>query len=173
LFIAEESISDQKIKVTSLKRTHCNQDFGDQEVKPLGQVICMEFCGTHLLVEFSACCNTELLDDVQQIEDVLRKGLEVANFTLVKLFSHKFYPIGVTSVAIVSESHVSIHTYPETGHASIDIYHCSDGSLPLLHLMEYLKQHFDPCESRYAEVVRGRALRISVSHPAYINEMIA
>jgi S-adenosylmethionine decarboxylase proenzyme len=131
----------------------------------------MEFCGTHLLVEFSACRNSELLDDVQQIEEVLRQGLEVANFTLVKLFSHKFYPIGVTSVAIVSESHVSIHTYPETGHVSIDIYHCSDGSLPLLRLMEHLKLHFQPAESLYAEAVRGRALRVSTPYPVCMIEL--
>lgn len=133
----------------------------------------MEFCGTHLLIEFCACRNTKLLDDVQQIEEVLRKGLEIAKFTLVQLFSHKFYPIGVTSVAIVSESHVSIHTYPETGHVSIDIYHCSDGSQPLLHLMEYLKLHFEPTESLYAEAVRGRALQVSTPPPACIVELTA
>lgn len=132
----------------------------------------MEFCGTHLLVEFCACRNTELLDNVQQIEEVLRKGLEVANFTLVQLFSHKFHPIGVTSVAIVSESHVSIHTYPETGHASIDIYHCSDGSLPLLHLMEYLKLHFEPSELLHAEAVRGRALSVTAPYPRVV-ELLA
>lgn len=132
----------------------------------------MEFCGTHLLVEFCGCRNQALLDDVQQIEEVLRKGLDVANFTLVRLFSHKFHPIGVTSVAIVSESHVSIHTYPETNHASIDIYHCSDGSLPLLHLMEYLKLHFEPTESLYAEAVRGRALHVE-SRPSRVAELTA
>jgi S-adenosylmethionine decarboxylase proenzyme len=128
----------------------------------------MEFCGTHLLVEFCDCRNTELLDDVDQIEQVMRKGLKVAEFTLVELFSHKFFPIGVTSVAIVSESHVSIHTYPETGHASIDIFHCSDGSLPLLKMMEYLKLQFKPSHSLYAEAVRGRRLEITTHQPIYL-----
>jgi S-adenosylmethionine/arginine decarboxylase-like enzyme len=114
----------------------------------------MEFCGTHLLVEFCDCRNTELLDDVEQIEQVMRKGLKVAEFTLVELFSHKFVPIGVTSVAIVSESHVSIH-----------IFHCSDGSLPLLKMMEYLKLHFKPSHSLYAEAVRGRRLEITTHQP--------
>jgi S-adenosylmethionine decarboxylase proenzyme len=125
----------------------------------------MEFCGTHFLVEFCDCRNTEILDNVEQIEQVLRQGLKVAEFTLVELFSHKFVPIGVTSVAIVSESHVSIHTYPETGHASIDIFHCSDCSLPLLKLMEYLKLHFKPTQSLYAEAVRGRRLKITENQP--------
>lgn len=133
----------------------------------------MEFCGMHLLVEFCACRNTKLLDDVQQIEEVLQKGLEVAKFTLVQLFSHKFYPIGVTSVAIISESHVSIHTYPETGHASIDIYHCSNDSLPLLHLMEYLKLYFEPSDFVYVEAVRGRTLNVSTPYPACIIKQTA
>jgi S-adenosylmethionine decarboxylase proenzyme len=128
----------------------------------------MEFCGTHLLVEFCDCRNAALLDDVEQIEELIRKGLKVANFTLVELFSHKFFPIGVTSVAIISESHVSIHTYPETGHASIDIFHCSDGSAQLLLLMEFLKLHFKPAQSLYAEAVRGRKLQITENQPIYL-----
>jgi S-adenosylmethionine decarboxylase proenzyme len=128
----------------------------------------MEFCGTHLLVEFCDCRNAALLDDVEQIEQVMRKGLKVANFTLVQLFSHKFFPIGVTSVAIVSESHVSIHTYPETGHVSIDIFHCSDGSAPLLLLMEFMKLHFKPTQSLYAEAVRGKKLQITTNQPVYL-----
>lgn len=125
----------------------------------------MQFCGTHLLVEFCECRNAELLDSVEQIEQVMRQGLKVADFTLVELFSHKFHPIGVTSVAIVSESHVSIHTYPETGHASIDIFHCSDGSEPLMAMMDYLKSHFQPEYFLYAEAVRGRDLQIAASRP--------
>jgi S-adenosylmethionine decarboxylase proenzyme len=125
----------------------------------------MDFCGTHFLVEFCDCRNLELLDDIEQIEEVMRKGLKVANFTLVELFSHKFDPIGVTSVAIVSESHVSIHTYPETGHAAIDIFHCSDGSLPLIKLMEYFKLHFKPSQSLYAEAIRGKGLEVVAHHP--------
>jgi len=133
----------------------------------------MEFCGTHLLVEFSDCRNTELLDDLNKIEELMREGLKVANFTLVQLFSHKFYPIGVTSVAIVSESHVSIHTYPETGHVSIDIFHCSDGSLQLLRLMDYLKHHFEPSLFSYAEAIRGRNLKVSTSTSACLLHSVA
>jgi S-adenosylmethionine decarboxylase len=120
----------------------------------------MEFCGSHLVVEFCECRNAELLDDVQQIEQVLQEGLKAVGFTLVTLSSHKFTPIGVTSFAIISESHVAIHTYPETGHASIDIFHCSNEAFPLFQLMDFLQYYFKPCQCLHVELRRGRRLKV-------------
>ena len=65
-------------------------------------------------------------------------------FHVVYTFSHQYDPIGVTIVSIISEFHFAIHSYPETNHASIDIFHCSDESQPLAELLNFLIQvyHF-------------------------------
>jgi len=52
------------------------------------------------------------------------------NSTLIALHSHKFSPQGVTAIALLSESHISIHTWPETGVAVCDIFTCGDHTTP-------------------------------------------
>jgi S-adenosylmethionine decarboxylase len=81
--------------------------------------------GTHLIVDFRGCTR---LDDPQHIERVLRAAVEAAGATLLGLHLHHFGPhLGVTGVALLAESHLSIHTWPETGYAAIDIFLCGPG----------------------------------------------
>ena len=66
----------------------------------------------------------QLLDDEDFIKDALMKAAEAAGATLLKIVSHKFEPQGVTALALLSESHISIHTYPEQNYAAIDAFTC-------------------------------------------------
>ena len=71
-----------------------------------------------------------LLDDEDFVKEALREAAEAAGATLLGLITHKFEPQGVTGVALLSESHLSFHSWPEYGYASIDAFTCGDHTNP-------------------------------------------
>ena len=75
-------------------------------------------------------CSMVLLDDEKYVRDVLYHASVKCKSTLLALNSHKFEPQGVTCVAMLSESHISIHTWPELGMAVCDIFTCGDHTDP-------------------------------------------
>jgi S-adenosylmethionine decarboxylase len=75
-------------------------------------------------------CNTILLDDEEFIRDTLYVASRKCNSTLLALNSHKFQPQGVTALAMLAESHISIHTWPEKGMAVCDVFTCGDHTNP-------------------------------------------
>ena len=85
----------------------------------------METLGKHYIAEFYGC-NRTFIDDVDRIENILLKAVEISNATMIKPFFHKFSPQGVTGVILISESHLSIHTWPERGYAAVDLFSCGD-----------------------------------------------
>jgi spermidine synthase len=119
----------------------------------------MKPTGKQFIAEFINC-SVDILNDQQTIERILSKGIEKCGLNLVSINSHSFNPIGVTSIAIISESHIAIHTYPEARHASLDIFTCSDESQLSLDLLHFLKDELDPDTVRIAEMKRGNPLDI-------------
>jgi len=80
--------------------------------------------GTHVCIDLAGC-NEVLLNDVSYIKKLIEKAVEDSGFTLVeKIKLHKFDPQGVTGYALLSCSHISIHTWPEYNYASLDIFAC-------------------------------------------------
>ena len=75
-------------------------------------------------------CSASLLDDESYIREMLINSATLAQSTLLDLGSHKFEPQGVTAVAMLSESHISIHTWPELGMAVCDVFTCGDHTNP-------------------------------------------
>ena len=86
----------------------------------------MDTKSQHLLVEYFEC-NSNTLEDNDLIEALLNQAAQAANVTIVQSVFHKYSPQGVTGVVIIEESHLSIHTWPEYGYASVDFYTCGDG----------------------------------------------
>ena len=83
-----------------------------------------EFAGTHILLD---CWNAHNLDNLEHIEAALRKAVEVTGATLLHIHLHHFTPNGgVSGVAVLAESHISIHTWPERDYAALDIFMCGD-----------------------------------------------
>lgn len=117
----------------------------------------MKPLGAQLIAEFIDC-SRRLLNDATAIEKVLEEGIASCGLNLIGLHSHRFDPVGVTSVAIIGESHVVVHTYPEARHVSADIFTCSNGSKPQIDLMHYLRRHFRPKTLRFTEIQRGNPL---------------
>jgi len=119
----------------------------------------MKPAGTQHVAEFFNC-SKDILNSVDEIENILRESIETSNIELISLSSHRYDPIGVTAIAIVSESHVAIHTYPESRHASIDIYTCSRGPASA-RILDYLKDKLEPGTTRIAVLSRGNPIEVT------------
>jgi S-adenosylmethionine decarboxylase len=120
----------------------------------------MTVSGKHWLVEFYGARS---LGDAAAIRRALRGAVKVSGVTLLKMQLHHFGPgQGVTGVALLAESHISIHTWPEQKYAALDIFMCGARSNPKAAL-EMLKAFFEPREvyvRRFSRSAGGRpALR--------------
>jgi S-adenosylmethionine decarboxylase len=98
-------------------------------------------------------CPTHLLDDEGWIRDTVYMASKECNSTLLALNSHKFDPQGVTCVAMLAESHISIHTWPEIGVAVCDIFTCGDHTNPQLGV-EWIYQELEAKDMVSTEFVR-------------------
>lgn len=109
------------------------------------------FAGTHLIVDMRGA---EHLNDVPFIERALVASVEAADATLLHVHLHHFTPNGgVSGVAVLAESHISIHTWPERGFAALDIFMCGRAdphkSVPVL------ERAFKPRSIIVQELLRG------------------
>lgn len=88
----------------------------------------MTALGTHLLADLYGCRH---LDDPVAIEGALRAAVAASGATLLDLRLHHFGPHqGVTGVALLAESHMSIHSWPEHDFAAVDIFLCGAAHHP-------------------------------------------
>ena len=85
----------------------------------------------HLLLELYRC-DSEKLNDESFLRCVLNRASKLANATVLNLISNKFEPQGVTAIALLAESHISIHTWPESNYSAVDIFTCGRNMLPEL-----------------------------------------
>ena len=104
----------------------------------------------HLLLELYKC-DAQKLNDESFLRCILNKAAKLAKATVLNLISNKFEPQGVTAIALLAESHISIHTWPESNYSAIDIFTCGQNMMPELasqHLIEALK-----AEEHYLRVI--------------------
>jgi len=95
----------------------------------------------HLLLELYRC-DCEKLNDESFLRCTINRAAKLANATVLNLISNKFEPQGVTAIALLAESHISIHTWPESNYSAVDIFTCGHKMLPELasqYLIEALK----------------------------------
>lgn len=81
--------------------------------------------GRHMILDLYDC-DAEILDNYDLLSEYLETALRMSNATILRIFGEKFQPQGVTLLALLAESHASIHTWPELGYAAIDLYTCGD-----------------------------------------------
>ena len=101
--------------------------------------------GKHLLLELYRC-DREKLNDESFLRCILNRAAKLANATVLNLISNRFEPQGVTAIALLAESHISIHTWPESNYSAVDIFTCGQNMMPELasqYLIEFLmaKEH--------------------------------
>ncbi len=109
--------------------------------------------GTHLIIDLYGA---ERLDDIQHIEVTLRRCVDAASATLLHIHLHRFQPNGVSGVAVLAESHISIHTWPEAGYAALDVFMCGkanpDPCVPIL------REAFKVKRVAVSELLRGQGV---------------
>ena len=88
-----------------------------------------ENIGRHCILELYQCDHAKLNDEAF-IRTTITSSAKVAGATLINLVTHSFKPQGVTGLALLAESHISIHTWPEIGYAAIDVFTCGDHTMP-------------------------------------------
>ena len=85
----------------------------------------------HFLLELYRC-DGEKLNDESFLRCILSRAAKLANATILNLISNKFEPQGVTAIALLAESHISIHTWPESNYSAVDIFTCGQNMMPEL-----------------------------------------
>jgi len=109
--------------------------------------------GSHLLLDFYGCA-PELIDDLEYLKDAMLKAAELAEATVVNHTFHRFSPQGVSGVVVIAESHLALHTWPEYGCVSVDLFTCS----PLMRaeaVAPFLKEAFAAQGVSEKKVLRG------------------
>ena len=119
------------------KKSQILSSFGDEQKLP--------HQGKHLLLELYKC-DCEKLNDESFLRCILNRAAKLANATVLNLISNKFEPQGVTAIVLLAESHISIHTWPESNYSAVDIFTCGKNMIPELasqYLIESLmaKEH--------------------------------
>jgi len=107
--------------------------------------------GVHLIVDLHGA---KRLDDIEHIEATLRRCVEAARATLLHIHLHHFQPSGVSGVAVLAESHISIHTWPEAGYAALDVFMC--GSADPDKCIPVLREAFAAKRVGVNELLRGQ-----------------
>ena len=105
-----------------------NQVSDVDNIKPFHNVS-SDNLGRHCILELYQC-NKVKLDDEAFIRTIITSSAKIAGATLINLITHSFKPQGVTGLALLAESHISIHTWPEIGYAAIDVFTCGEHTMP-------------------------------------------
>jgi S-adenosylmethionine decarboxylase len=109
--------------------------------------------GRHILIE-AYDCDPEILDDIKIVEDTMVNAALRAGAEVRKVAFHKFSPQGVSGVVVISESHLSVHTWPEFGYAAVDVFTCGDTVDPIV-AVERIRDRFKARRALTSEVKRG------------------
>ena len=111
------------------------------------------YAGTHLIVDLY---NASDIDDIAHVESALIDCVKAASATLLHIHLHHFTPNnGVSGVAVLAESHISIHSWPETGYAALDVFMCGDADPH--RTIDVLRRAFRPGRIEVDEHLRGGA----------------
>jgi len=100
-----------------------------------------DFVGQHLLVSYTEC-DSQALRDISGLANAMRDAIKASGATLLNEVSHIFTNHGCTMLFLLSESHASIHTYPEHNSCFIDLFTCGYSCFPEkfdLALQKYLR----------------------------------
>ena len=121
-----------------------------------------DFQGTHLLLELYGC-NREKLNDELYLRCQLNSAAKLAKASVLNIVSNKFEPFGVTAIALLAESHLSIHTWPESYYSAIDIFTCGRNMKPKL-ASQFLIESLEASNYLLKTIARD--------YPSYIKDQI-
>ena len=112
----------------------------------------VRFAGLHLLIDCYGCCD---ISSPELVEGCLRSAAKAAGATLLHIHLHHFTPDGgISGVAVLAESHISFHSWPEHDFAALDVFMC--GGADPHKTVEVIENSFTPGDMKITELMRGR-----------------
>jgi S-adenosylmethionine decarboxylase len=109
--------------------------------------------GHHYIVEASGC-DPKIISSVEKVQQILVKAAEIAGAQVWSVSFSKFPPQGVSGVVVISESHISTHTWPEYRYGAMDFYTCGNHVDPEKGL-NFAVEAFGASTSHITEITRG------------------
>ena len=112
------------------------------------------YLANHQIIELYDC-DKSLLENSQYVKNTFKEAIELSKATVVAEKYHNFSPFGLTGVAVITESHISIHTWPEHGYVAIDVFSC-DNKVDHKKILTYLKVHLFSNKAKSKSIKRGK-----------------
>lgn len=119
--------------------------------------------GRHVVVDAWGV-DFEKLNNAEWLQSHMVEAADACGATVLSVQSKQFEPQGATVLVLLSESHLSIHTYPEKGFAAIDCYTCGETVDPQL-AIDYMVSILKPERTHAKKIVRGIG-ELQVESPA-------
>ena len=146
--LVEPSTSQQE---DELQRPTANAVGPDDHLIVRGGVRC---AGAHLIIDVYGGSR---LDELAHVEETLIACVEAAGATLLHIHLHHFNENGgISGVAVLAESHISIHSWPEYDYAALDVFMC--GETEPERCVDVLRAAFAPSRIAVSEILRGKKL---------------
>jgi len=120
----------------------------------------MNHLGKHIILELYNC-NPKLINCIKYVELSLLESANIAKCNVLHKYFHRFCPQGITGIVAVSESHFSIHTWPEHNYCAIDIFCCKDD---LEASVDYLIEAFQSKKCEINTITRGKINETNISN---------
>jgi spermidine synthase len=118
--------------------------------------------GLHLIGDLTGCrCDPQLLLDGERFREKCVELVNDSGLTIMDVSFHQFDGSGFTGAVVLAESHLAIHTWPETGGLTLDVYVCNysaDNSAKARRVFEAIIDHFQPTDAARHEIERGEHL---------------
>jgi S-adenosylmethionine decarboxylase proenzyme len=101
--------------------------------------------GKHMICDVKQIKNTRLLNNIEDITQLLDNICKKYDYHVLHVVKHEFSPHGISILYLLSESHISIHTFPEREYLALDIYTCRDYPNNKIYetIYQYLVKSFD------------------------------
>lgn len=144
---ANKEAKAPRVRTSAKTVTPINDDQKDHFITRNG----LTYAGSHLIIDL---WDAEGLDDRDRIEKALIDAVNKAGATLLHIHLHTFSDGGgVSGVAVLAESHISVHTWPEKGYAAFDVFMCGDAEPR--NALSVFKEAFNPGRIVIGEHKRG------------------
>ena len=111
--------------------------------------------GRHIIADLSGC-DAALISSVSFVQQTLEEAVVKAKATIISSVFHQFSPTGVSGIILLSESHCSIHTWPdeEIPYAAIDVYTCGEDVFPQV-ACDYIADRLKASSMQITSLERG------------------
>jgi S-adenosylmethionine decarboxylase len=115
--------------------------------------------GKHLICDIKNIKNHKLLNSLEELKNMFDYICKTYDYNILNKAEYVFSPQGITMIYMLSESHMSIHTFPEKNYASMDIYTCREypNNDVYIEIQEYLKKMFDSADENFIIIERQYA----------------